>query len=69
MDFLPPGERYLSRHQAGHMPDSEWRFPMKALFLAAFVSMGLNMGMSMAADTHSYHAPAHNYYQNNWMGG
>ncbi len=48
-----------------------WRSPMKNLVLAAIAVIGLSVG---AANGHSpfrsmmYHAPAHNFYQNNWMG-
>ena len=41
---------------------------MKTLILAAFVSLSLGaMGGRALADAQQYHAPAHNYYQNNWM--
>jgi hypothetical protein len=48
-------------------PDSDWRVPMKVLFLVALVSIGLNMGLSQSAESHPYQTPANNYYQNNWM--
>jgi len=43
---------------------------MKALILAALVAFGLGVGTAGAAtDLFAYQAPAHNYYQNNWMNG
>jgi hypothetical protein len=41
-------------------PDDRWRIPMKALVLAALIGLGAANGQA------SYHAPAYNYYQNNW---
>jgi len=43
---------------------------MKALILAALLSLAIGAGTSFANDeTLAYQAPAHNYYQNNWMNG
>jgi hypothetical protein len=43
---------------------------MKTLALAAAVAVGLIVGLSQVyAETLAYQAPAHNYYQNNWMKG
>ncbi len=42
---------------------------MKALILAAFIALGLNGSLSQAAEIDAYHAPAHNYYHNNWRSG
>jgi hypothetical protein len=39
---------------------------MKTLILAAVVILGLGAANTQAGP---YHAPAHNFYQNNWMGG
>jgi len=34
------------------------------------VMVALSLGMSAAnAEAHSYRAPSHNFYQNNWMAG
>jgi hypothetical protein len=40
---------------------------MKTLILAAAV-LSLTIGVA-GAQSLSYNAPAHNYYQNNWMTG
>ncbi|HEX3573032.1 MAG TPA: hypothetical protein VHU42_00405 [Rhodopila sp.] len=40
---------------------------MKTLILAAFTAIVLGTGIARA-ESSGYHAPAHNYYQNNWMG-
>jgi hypothetical protein len=43
---------------------------MKTLLLATVVAASLIMGLSQVyAETLAYQAPAHNYYQNNWMKG
>jgi hypothetical protein len=42
---------------------------MKASIVAAFVAIGLAAAVSQVADARAYQAPAHNYYQNNWMNG
>ena len=43
---------------------------MKTLVIAAVVAVGLIAGLSqVSAETLAYQAPAHNYYQNNWMKG
>lgn len=42
---------------------------MKRSILAAIVTATLSLGIAHAnAEASSYRAPAHNYYQNNWMG-
>jgi hypothetical protein len=41
---------------------------MKTLVLAAVAAFTLSIGVA-AAQSLSYNAPAHNYYQNNWMTG
>jgi hypothetical protein len=41
---------------------------MKVSVLVAFVALSLGVSMAGAnADPQRYRAPAHNYYQNNWM--
>jgi hypothetical protein len=42
-------------------PDDGWRIPMKALILAVLIGIG-----TASAQASTYHAPAYNYYQNNW---
>jgi hypothetical protein len=42
--------------------------PMKILILAAIAALSLNLGVA-GAQSLSYNAPTHNYYQNNWMNG
>jgi hypothetical protein len=42
------------------------RNPMRISILAAFVAVGLGVA-SVRAEPHTYHAPAHNYYQNSWI--
>jgi hypothetical protein len=44
---------------------------MKALVVAAFIALSLALTAvdGTAAAPQPYHAPAHNYYQNNWMNG
>ena len=42
-------------------PDDGWRLPMKAMVLAILISV------SAASAQAAYHAPAYNYYQNNWV--
>jgi hypothetical protein len=37
---------------------------MKALILATLIGIGAANAQALA-----YHAPAYNYYQNNWMAG
>jgi hypothetical protein len=41
---------------------------MKTVVLAIFAALSLSIG---STDVHAatYHAPAHNFYQNNWMSG
>jgi hypothetical protein len=50
---LPPSKPDIS-------PDDGWRNPMKALVLAALIGIGAANAQA------AYHAPAYNYYQNNW---
>ena len=67
-----PGRTMPSIHTSkpDKMPGPEWRNPMKALILAALLSLAIGAGTSFANDeTLAYQAPAHNYYQNNWMNG
>jgi hypothetical protein len=40
---------------------------MKTLILAAFTAIVLGAGVA-SAESNTYRTPAHNYYQNNWMG-
>ena len=41
---------------------------MKTLILATFSALWLATSMNIAiAGPQTYHTPAHNYYQNNWM--
>lgn len=41
---------------------------MKALIPVAIIVMSLSLGIGHAqAEPQNYRAPAHNYYQNNWM--
>ncbi len=43
---------------------------MKTLILTAFIATSLGaVAPSSKPDTLAYQAPAHNYYQNNWMNG
>jgi hypothetical protein len=49
-------------------PGDKWTIPMRTIILAAAIAMTLGME-SVNAETQPYHAPAHNYYQNNWMAG
>ena len=45
---------------------------MKTMFLAAFAALMIGFGAANAqSESHAagYHAPAHNFYQNNWMSG
>ncbi|HEX4367611.1 MAG TPA: hypothetical protein VH023_12315 [Rhodopila sp.] len=39
---------------------------MKTLIRAAFAVVSLGVAVANG-QTPAYHAPAHNYYQNNWM--
>jgi hypothetical protein len=41
---------------------------MKSRILAAFVALTVGAG-ALNAQAAAYHAPAHNFYQNNWMAG
>jgi hypothetical protein len=41
---------------------------MKTRILAAITALSLSVGAANA-QSFSYNAPAHNYYQNNWMSG
>ncbi len=41
---------------------------MKAKILIALAALILSVGAANA-EPHSYRAPAHNFYQNNWMAG
>ncbi len=41
---------------------------MKTIFLAAVAALALGAG-AVSAPAATYHAPAQNYHQNNWMGG
>jgi hypothetical protein len=43
------------------------RIPMKAMILVAFAALTLTV--SAANSQTQYRAPAHNFYQNNWMSG
>jgi Spy/CpxP family protein refolding chaperone len=40
---------------------------MKTLILAAFAALSLGVAAASAEQPTAYHAPAHNFYQNNWM--
>jgi hypothetical protein len=41
---------------------------MRTLILAVLVTVSLGAGLSYArGQSDGYRAPAHNYYQNNWM--
>ncbi|MEA2773597.1 MAG: hypothetical protein QOD93_6559 [Acetobacteraceae bacterium] len=55
------------------LSDQRWRLPMKNMFLTAFAVVTLGIGAANAqSEGHpsaGYHAPAHNFYQNNWMSG
>jgi len=42
--------------------------PMTNLVFAAVAVLTLSIGVANAQSL-SYNAPAHNYYQNNWMNG
>jgi hypothetical protein len=44
--------------------DDGWRFPMKAMILAALIGIG-----AACAQAAAYHTPAYDYYQNNWTAG
>jgi hypothetical protein len=41
---------------------------MKTLLRAAFAVVSLGVAAANGQPA-AYHAPAHNYYQNNWMAG
>jgi hypothetical protein len=41
-------------------------FTTKTLIRAAFTALSLS-SIGVAHSQPAYHAPAHNYYQNNWM--
>ena len=41
---------------------------MKNMILAALAALSLGVGAANVQAA-SYHAPAHNFYQNNWMAG
>jgi hypothetical protein len=41
---------------------------MKTIILAGFAILTLSIG-SASTLAATYHTPAHNFYQNNWMGG
>jgi hypothetical protein len=59
------GNAYLICHRS-RPTDGKWRTQMKALILAAFASLTLVIGIN-SGFAESYHTPANNYYQNNWM--
>ncbi len=40
---------------------------MKIMILAAIAAIGLGVAVANAERATAYHAPAHNFYQNNWM--
>ncbi len=42
---------------------------MKTIILTLFAVLTIGIGAAMAGALASYHAPAQNFYQNNWMGG
>lgn len=41
----------------------------KTIILAAFTALNLGAIGSAHSQPSTYHAPSHNYYQNNWMAG
>ena len=43
-------------------------FTVNTLIRVAFMTLSLN-AVGVAHSATPYHAPAHNYYQNNWMTG
>jgi hypothetical protein len=49
------------------MHDQRWRVPMNTMILAALIALSLGAGAANAQAA-TYHAPAHNFYQNNWVG-
>jgi hypothetical protein len=65
--IVRPIQEHIPPNNPAVAPDPLRRLPMKALFVAALMSLSLGFGAIHAQA--SYHAPAHNFYQNNWMGG
>jgi hypothetical protein len=45
-----------------------WSNPMKTRILVALIALSLGV-VTANAQSQQYRAPAHNFYQNNWMGG
>jgi hypothetical protein len=42
---------------------------MKTVFLAALAVLTLSVSIANSGAAEPYHAPAHNFYQNNWISG
>jgi hypothetical protein len=40
---------------------------MKTMILAAIAAIGFGVAVANAEKPTAYHAPANNFYQNNWM--
>ena len=42
---------------------------MKTVILVAFAVLTLSVSIANVSTAEPYRAPAHNFYQNNWMSG